>query len=114
MELADRQCIPCRGGVPPLEPQRIAALLTELGGGWRVNPAGHLERVYTFKNFVDALSFANEVGSVAEEQNHHPDLTVRWGECGIEIWTHKIGGLTESDFYLAAKIARLAPGGDRG
>ena len=109
MELADQQCIPCRGGVPPLEPQRVAALLTELRGGWRVNAAGHLERSYRFSNFADALVFANEVGAIAEAQSHHPDLTVRWGECRVEIWTHKIGGLTESDFYLAAKVARRAP-----
>ena len=107
MGLADQRCIPCRGGVPPLAKPRIDALLTELGGGWTVNPAGHLERAYEFRNFRDALTFANEVGAIADEQDHHPDLYVRWGECRVELWTHKISGLTESDFYLAAKISRL-------
>jgi 4a-hydroxytetrahydrobiopterin dehydratase len=107
MGLADQQCIPCRGGVPPLGKDKVQALLKELGGGWQVNAAGHLERVYKFKNFAGALEFANAVGAIAETQDHHPDLQVRWGECGVEIWTHKISGLTESDFYLAAKIARL-------
>ena len=107
MELADRHCIPCRGGVPPLPPDRTAALLEDLGGGWALNAAGHLERTYTLANFADALGFANAVGAIAEAEDHHPDLHVRWGACGVEIWTHKIGGLTESDFVLAAKIARL-------
>lgn len=106
MGLADRQCIPCRGGVPPLDKARVETLLDELGGDWAVNANGHLERAYAFRNFVEALEFANEVGRIAEEQAHHPDLLVRWGECRAEIWTHKIGGLTESDFYLAAKISR--------
>ena len=108
MGLADQQCIPCRGGVPPLAENRVASLLKELGGGWTVSTAGHLERAYDFGNFRDALQFANAVGAIAEEQGHHPDLYVRWGQCRIEIWTHKISGLTESDFYLAAKISRAA------
>jgi 4a-hydroxytetrahydrobiopterin dehydratase len=108
MGLADQQCIPCRGGVPPLTKNRVTALLKELGGGWNVNADGHLERAYDFKDFRGALGFANSVGEIAEEQGHHPDLYVRWGQCRVEIWTHKISGLTESDFYLAAKISRLS------
>jgi len=106
VNLADRQCIPCRGGVPPLSAERAAELLTELGGGWTLDAAGHLTREYTFGNFADALAFANRVGAIAEEQAHHPDLYVAWGKCRVDIWTHKIGGLTESDFYLAAKVSR--------
>ena len=106
MSLADKQCIPCRGGVPPLDSARATELLAELGGGWTLNAAGHLERQFDFKNFVEALAFANRVGNIAEEQAHHPDLYVAWGKCRVEIWTHKISGLTESDFYLAAKISR--------
>jgi 4a-hydroxytetrahydrobiopterin dehydratase len=94
--------------VPPLPPERVAALLEELGGGWRVNAAGHLYRGYEFADFAGALAFANRVGAIAEEQAHHPDLHVAWGRCGVEIWTHKIDGLTESDFFLAAKVARAA------
>ena len=108
MGLADQQCIPCRGGVPPLAKNRVVALLKELGGGWTVNAAGHLDRAFDFKDFRGALQFANAVGAIAEEQGHHPDLYVRWGQCRVEIWTHKISGLTESDFYLAAKISRTA------
>jgi 4a-hydroxytetrahydrobiopterin dehydratase len=86
-----------------MEKPRAEELLRELDEGWRLNPDGHLERTYTFSNFVDAMAFANRVGDIAEEQNHHPDLYVAWGKCTVEIWTHKIQGLTESDFYLAAK-----------
>jgi 4a-hydroxytetrahydrobiopterin dehydratase len=107
MGLADKQCVPCRGGVPPLDEPRVSELLSELGGGWKVDSAGHLARTYSFADFAAALAFANRVGEIAEAESHHPDLHVRWGECRVEIWTHKIGGLTESDFYLAAKISRL-------
>lgn len=106
MALADQQCVPCRGGVPPLPPERIAALLAELEQGWKLNEAGHLLRVYEFRDFAAALAFANRVGAIAEQQGHHPDLHVGWGRCGVEIWTHKIDGLTDSDFYLAAKADR--------
>ena len=106
MNLADKQCIPCRGGVPPLAPERAAELLAELGDGWQLDANGHLTRQYDFRNFVDAIAFANRVAEIAEEQAHHPDLYVAWGKCRVEIWTHKIDGLTESDFYLAAKVSR--------
>lgn len=106
MSLADQQCVPCRGGVPPLPKDRIDALLAELGQGWVLNDEGHLEKAFSFGNFADALAFANRVGEIAEAEAHHPDLYVRWGQCRVEIWTHKISGLTESDFYLAAKVER--------
>jgi 4a-hydroxytetrahydrobiopterin dehydratase len=106
MGLADQQCIPCRGGVPPLPRARIDALLAELEAGWSLTPAGHLRRDYEFGDFAAAMAFANRVGDIAEAQGHHPDLHIGWGRCGVEIWTHKIDGLTESDFYLAAKADR--------
>ena len=104
--LADKTCIPCRGGVPPLEPTKAQELLAQLGRGWQINHDGHLERLYTFKDFAGALAFVNRVGAVAEREAHHPDLYLSWGKCKVEIWTHKINGLTESDFYLAAKADR--------
>ena len=106
MALADNKCVPCRGGVPPLQHDRVQALLKELGRGWALSPAGHLERLYTFKDFAQALAFVNKVGAVAEGEGHHPDLHLAWGKCKVEIWTHKINGLTESDFYMAAKADR--------
>ena len=105
-DLADRECIPCKGGVPPLELDRIHELLAQLDG-WRAEGAHHLEKQYSFSDFAAALEFVNRVGVVAEEQNHHPDIWFTWGKARIEIRTHKIDGLTESDFVLAAKIDRL-------
>ena len=106
MDLADQSCIPCRGGVPALAPSRIEQLLRQLAGRWALNSNGHLECSYEFSNFVDAMNFANGVGDIANAENHHPDLHVGWGRCKVEIWTHKISGLTDSDFYFAAKVER--------
>ena len=106
MALADQQCIPCQGGVPPLPKPRIDELLAQLDSGWTLNEAGHLFRNYEFRDFAIAMKFANDIADIAEEQGHHPDLHVAWGKCAVEIWTHKIDGLTESDFFLAAKIDR--------
>lgn len=101
--LAQKECVPCKGGVPPLEGGAIEKLLKQLGGGWRVENEHHLEKTYKFDNFVRALDFTNQVGEIAEEQGHHPDIYLAWGRVGLKIWTHAIDGLTESDFVLAAK-----------
>ena len=106
-DLADRTCEPCRGGIPPLEAEAANPLLAQLGGGWIINKNGHLERRYSFENFVEAMAFANQIGDLAERVGHHPDLYVAWGRCGVEIWTHAIDGLAEADFILAAKTTRL-------
>jgi 4a-hydroxytetrahydrobiopterin dehydratase len=106
MNLADQACIPCRGGVPPMEEARAKQLLRELDDGWHLTSDGHLEREYRLKNFAQAMALANRVADIAEAQSHHPDLSVAWGKCTVEIWTHKISGLTESDFYFAAKADR--------
>ena len=106
MGLADNTCVPCRGGVPSLESQKIQELLEQLESGWTLNDQGHIERTFEFPNFADALAFTNRVGNVAEIEGHHPDLYLAWGKCKVEIWTHKIQGLTESDFFLAAKADR--------
>ena len=105
VSLADQTCVPCKGGVPPLTPEQIAPLLAQLDG-WSVEEHKRLSRTYRFKNFAEAMAYANRVAAIAEEQGHHPDLYVRWGAVRVEVWTHKIDGLTESDFYLAAKIDR--------
>ena len=102
-ELAAKSCVPCRGGVPPLKGAQLQALAKQLGGGWRVVNEHHLEKDYTFKNFKEALAFTNAVGEIAEREGHHPDIHLAWGKVGLTIWTHKIDGLTESDFVLAAK-----------
>jgi 4a-hydroxytetrahydrobiopterin dehydratase len=104
--LADRSCVPCRGGVPPLSAAEIAPLLAQLDGDWTAAEAHHLEKTYRVKNFARALELVNRIGAIAEEQNHHPDLSLAWGRVGVKIWTHKINGLTESDFVFAAKCDR--------
>jgi len=107
--LSSKTCVPCRGGVPPLRGEEIRPLLEQVPG-WRVVDEHHLEREYAFSDFLTALDFVNRVGSIAEEQGHHPDLELSWGKAGVKIWTHKINGLTESDFILAAKIDDVASG----
>jgi 4a-hydroxytetrahydrobiopterin dehydratase len=104
--LSERECVPCRGGVPPLTEQEIKPLLAELAG-WKVVNGHHLKKDHSFKDFREALDFVNRVAELAEQQGHHPDICFGWGKAEITIWTHKIDGLTESDFVLAAKIDRL-------
>jgi 4a-hydroxytetrahydrobiopterin dehydratase len=114
-DLAARTCVPCRGGVPPLTDVQIAPLLAQIGAEWRVEERPDpkhgtvkiLRRAYRFGDFAQALRAAVLAGEMAEEQQHHPDLYVSWGRLEVEIWTHKIGGLTESDFIFAAKCDAL-------
>jgi 4a-hydroxytetrahydrobiopterin dehydratase len=102
-DLAGRQCVPCRGGVPPLKGEEIRKLSEQLGGNWTIVDEHHLEKEYRFRDFSEALAFTNRVGAVAEEQGHHPDIYLAWGRVGLKVWTHKVDGLTESDFIFAAK-----------
>jgi 4a-hydroxytetrahydrobiopterin dehydratase len=106
-DLADRACVPCRGDVAPLGRAAIDELLAQLSPEWQVVREHHVVREFAFRDFVTALAFTNEIGAVAEEQGHHPDILLRWGQVWVTIWTHAIDGLTESDFVLAAKIDRL-------
>ena len=106
-ELAEKECVPCKGGVPPLKGEALQRLQQQLGHGWTVVREHHLEKEYTFTNFREALAFTNRVGELAESQNHHPDIYLAWGKVKITLWTHKIDGLTESDFVMAAKIEAL-------
>ncbi len=105
--LAGEKCVPCRGGVPALKGDDLRALQDELGGGWRVVNDHHLEKEYTFPDFAQALAFTNAVGAIAEEEGHHPDIHLAWGKVRVTTWTHKIDGLTRSDFVLAAKIEQV-------
>ena len=105
-DLANKSCVPCRGDVPPLGGEELAGLSRQLPG-WEVVEGHHLKKEFRFRNFREALDFVNRVGDLAEEQAHHPDIDFGWGRVGITIFTHKIDGLTESDFVLAAKVDRL-------
>jgi 4a-hydroxytetrahydrobiopterin dehydratase len=109
--LAEKTCIPCRGDVPPLTREQLAPLLAQIDNAWSVHDGrdgkgrayAYLARTYRFSDFKAAMAYAVRVGEMAEEQGHHPDLHVAWGKVGVEIWTHKIAGLTESDVVFAAK-----------
>ena len=105
-ELASKTCVPCRGGVPPLAGKELENLAKEVPQ-WRVVNGHHLTREFKFPDFQQALAFVNRVGNIAEEQGHHPDIFLTWGKAEVSTWTHKIDGLTESDFILAAKIDRI-------
>jgi 4a-hydroxytetrahydrobiopterin dehydratase len=105
-DLASKACVPCRGGVPALQGAELEALKRQLPG-WEVVNGHHLHRRFDFPDFVKALAFVNRVGELAEQQGHHPDILLTWGRAEITVWTHKVDGLTESDFILAAKIDAL-------
>jgi 4a-hydroxytetrahydrobiopterin dehydratase len=106
MSLARKTCVPCKAGAPPLPPSEVGELLAELEG-WQVSDGKKLVKRIKLENFARSLELANKIGAIAEKENHHPDLLVRWGSLGIEIWTHVIDGLTENDFILAAKIDNM-------
>lgn len=110
--LTHRNCVPCRGGVPPLTGEAIRSLLQQVDA-WNAVQDHHLLKRFRFKNFRTALDFVNEVGELSEREWHHPDLVLAWGRVEVKIYTHKIDGLSDNDFILAAKIDRLyqaAPG----
>lgn len=106
-DLAKKSCVPCKRGVPPLRGAELLTLQQQLDPAWKVVGEHHLEREYRFANFAEALAYANRVGAMAEAQNHHPDIFLAWGRARITIWTHRIDGLTESDFVFAAKCDAL-------
>ena len=106
-KLSEKVCEPCKGGIPPLTSTEIKPLAIELGNNWEVIENHHLFKKYEFPDFVEALAFVNKVGELAEDVGHHPNFSFTWGYVEITIWTHKINGLNEADFILAAKIETL-------
>ncbi len=104
--LASRHCVPCEGGVKPLDPQAIDSLQGQVPG-WEIVNGHHLRKSWKFPDFKTALAFVNRVAEVAESEGHHPDITVGWGKVEIALWTHAAGGLTENDFILAVRIDSL-------
>lgn len=105
--LAARECVPCKGGVAPLKGDALRDLAERIGHGWTIVDEHHLEKTFPFKDFKQALEFTNTIGALAEQQGHHPDIHLAWGKTVVTLWTHKIDGLTESDFVMAAKIETL-------
>lgn len=107
IHLIEKTCTPCKGEVSALTQEVANQLLIELNNGWVINILQHLYKEYKFKNFIGAMNFANHIAALAQAEAHHPNLMIAWGVCAVEIWTHKIDGLTENDFILAAKIDLL-------
>ncbi len=105
-ELAAKTCVPCRGGVPALKGGELEPLRRQVPT-WNIVNEHHLQKTFTFPDFRRALAFVNTVGELAEEQGHHPNINLTWGRVEVSIWTHKIDGLVESDFILAAKIDQI-------
>lgn len=109
MELAEKKCVPCRGGIPPLAAEEARKLSAQTPK-WTLNDAvNRLSREVVFKNFKEAMRFVNHVAELAEAEGHHPDFQIHYNKVTLELWTHKIGGLHENDFILAAKVDALAP-----
>jgi len=105
--LTSKTCVPCRGGIPPLTEEK-AREYASATPGWRLAERGtRLARLFEFAGFKTAMQFVNRVADVAEEEGHHPDIAIHWNKVELTLWTHKIGGLHENDFILAAKIDRL-------
>lgn len=102
MQLSEKKCVSCEGGVSPLADEQILDLLAQTPG-WQISE-NHIERTFRFANFVEAMKFANRIAEIAEAENHHPDLHISWGKVHVELSTHSIGGLSANDFILAAKI----------
>lgn len=107
LSLAEKRCVPCRGDTPPLNPEEIAQYHPHVPQ-WTVEENRKIRRTYRLKDFVTALGLLDKIGALAEEEGHHPDLYLAWGKVEVVLWTHKIGGLSENDFILAAKIDALA------
>lgn len=101
--LASKKCVPCEGGVPRLRGKDLQSFFDQLEPGWKIVEERHLEKEFNFPDFKHALQFTNDIGQVAEKEGHHPDIHLAWGKVKVLIWTHKINGLTENDFILAAK-----------
>lgn len=107
MELSKKKCIPCEGGTPPLNAEKIADYISELYDKWEVVDNKKIKKEFKFKNFLEAIEFLNKIAKIAEQENHHPDIHIYYNRVLVELWTHEIGGLSENDFILAAKIDEL-------
>ncbi len=107
-KLSEAGCVPCHNAIAPLKGAELKRLSNQLGSGWTVVKSHHLEREYKFKDFREALTFTNKVGKLAERVQHHPDIYLAWGKVKLTMWTHKVGGLTESDFVFAGKVNQLS------
>jgi len=106
-DLKSKTCVPCQGGIPPMSAEEATSMMAEVPGWDLIESATKIRRTFTFKNFMEAQAFAVKVGEVSESEGHHPDIAYGWGYCTVVFYTHKIGGLHENDFIMAAKVNGL-------
>jgi 4a-hydroxytetrahydrobiopterin dehydratase len=106
MKLTDKKCVPCEGGVPPFDKKKIAQYVKQLPKGWQVNNDKSIKKEFKFKSFPETMAFVNKIALIAQEEGHHPDIEVHYSKISVEFSTHAIGGLSENDFIMAAKIDR--------
>ena len=107
MELSQKKCVPCEGGVSKLTMDEVDRYISELNTDWEIIESNKIKRTFHFVNFVQTMDFVYKVAETAEAEGHHPDLHISYGKCEVELWTHAIGGLSENDFILASKIDKL-------
>lgn len=107
MDLSTKKCIPCEGGIPPLNEKEIAVYKKHISDDWKVLDNNKITREFYFVSYRHTIDFVNKVADIAEEEGHHPVLYIYFGRAVVELWTHSINGLSENDFILAAKIDKL-------
>jgi 4a-hydroxytetrahydrobiopterin dehydratase len=107
MDLSEKKCKPCEGGVMPLDPKEIEELKVHIKSDWKISENKILSKEYAFVNYLHTMDFVNKVSQLAEEEGHHPVMHVYYGKVVIDLWTHAINGLSENDFILAYKIDKI-------
>lgn len=108
LDLRKKHCVPCEGGTPPLEGWKEDELIKETPSWFLIRDEAHkIRRMFTFKNFKEAMIFVNKVAVLAEEEGHHPDIKIVYSKVLLELFTHAVGGLSENDFIMASKINQL-------
>jgi 4a-hydroxytetrahydrobiopterin dehydratase len=109
--LAERRCKPCKGNMPPMKGEDLARYRKELGDGWNVIGEHHLEKAFKLKDWHEAVALTDRIAELADQEDHHPDIVLSYGKVKVTLWTHKIDGLSENDFILAAKIDKTIDNG---
>jgi 4a-hydroxytetrahydrobiopterin dehydratase len=104
MKLTEKRCVPCEGGTPPMQKDEIEKYVKQIPKGWKVLEGKRIRKEFKFKTYPEVMAFANKIALIAQDEGHHPDMEIHYGWIGVEFWTHAIGGLSENDFIMAAKI----------
>ena len=107
MDLSEKKCTPCEGGIPPLDPKEIDELKVHIKNDWEIPGNKKLTKEYSFVNYKHTMDFVNKAAQLAEEEGHHPVMHVYYGRVVVELWTHAINGLSENDFIMAYKIDKI-------